>query len=63
MLGSNYCCGGDVPKLEPKRRFNFWILDTSIQKLRKMHKEHPEWFETPKPKSTKGKSEVDYSIK
>jgi len=28
-----------------------------------MHKEHPEWFETPKPKSDKGKNEVDYSIK
>jgi len=55
-------CGDDVPKLEPKGRLNLWILDTSIQKLRKMHKEHPEWFETPKSKSIKGKNEIDYSI-
>jgi hypothetical protein len=24
---------------------------------------HPEWFETPKPKSDKGKNKVDYSTK
>ncbi|OHA59917.1 MAG: hypothetical protein A2589_02670 [Candidatus Vogelbacteria bacterium RIFOXYD1_FULL_46_19] len=52
----------DVPKLELKRQFNLWILDTSIQKLRKMHKEHSEWFEVPKPKSDKGKNVVDYSV-
>lgn len=27
-----------------------------------IYKVHPEWFEVPKPKSTKGKNEVDYSI-
>ncbi len=27
-----------------------------------MHKEHPEWFETPKPNSDKGQNAVDYSI-
>lgn len=55
--------GGDVPKLEPKRRLNLWILDTSIQKLRAIYKAHPQWFEVPKPKSDKGKNVVDYSIK
>ena len=56
------CLGGDdVPKLEPKGRLNFWTLDKSIQKLRKMHKEHPEWFETPRPKSDKGKNAIEYS--
>lgn len=54
--------GDDLRKFEPKRRLNLWILDTSIQKLRKMHKEHPEWFETPKPKSDKGQNEVTYSL-
>ncbi|KKR85081.1 MAG: hypothetical protein UU31_C0001G0047, partial [Candidatus Uhrbacteria bacterium GW2011_GWA2_41_10] len=28
--------------------------------LRRIFKIHPEWFETPKPKSDKGKNEVDY---
>ena len=28
-----------------------------------MFKEHPEWFETPKPKSDKGQSALDYSVK
>lgn len=28
-----------------------------------MYKAHPEWFEVPQPKSTKGKNKVDYSIK
>ena len=58
-------CGGDVPKLEPKtayRRLTFWTLDLIIKNLRHMHKEHTEWFEVPKPKSDKGKSEVDYSV-
>ena len=59
--------GGDgVPKLEPKRqfkRFTIWTLDPIIQELRGMFKEHPEWFETPKPKSDKGQSALDYSVK
>jgi len=56
----------DVPKLEPKtafRRLTFWTLDPSIKKLRHIYKEHPEWFEVPKPKSDKGKNVVDYSMK
>jgi len=28
-----------------------------------MYKDHPEWFETPKPKSDKGKNMLDYSVK
>jgi len=28
-----------------------------------LDKVHPEWFETPKPKSVTGKNAVDYSIK
>jgi len=55
-------CGGGVPKFEPKIRLPFGKLDKSIQELRAMHKAHPEWFEVPKPKSTKGKNEVNYSI-
>ena len=54
--------GGDVPKLEPKRRLNFAILNKSIQELRVMYKAHPEWFEVPKPKSDRGKNVVEYSI-
>jgi len=37
-------------------------LDKSIQKLLAIYKVHPEWFEVPKPKSIKGKNEVDYSV-
>jgi len=48
--------------LEPKGRLTFWTLDPIIKNLRRMHKEHPEWFEVPKPKSDKGKNVVDYSI-
>lgn len=65
--------GGDVRKLEPtaaRRSFNegrqkwlkFEDIDKSMQELRAMFKVHPEWFEVPKPKSDKGKNEVDYSI-
>lgn len=57
--------GGDVLKLEPKRQFRritIWTLDPVINNLRHMYKEHPEWFEIPKPKSDKGKNEVNYSI-
>lgn len=57
--------GVDVPKLEPKtvyRRLTFWTLDPIIKNLRHMHKEHPEWFEVPKPKSGKGKNVIEYSI-
>ena len=62
----NIVGGVDVPKLEPKttfRRFTFWTLDPIIKNLRHIYKEHPEWFETPKQKSDKGKNVVDYSIK
>jgi hypothetical protein len=55
-------CGDDVRKLEPKKRLKFEDLDKSIQKLRAIYKVHPGWFEVPKPKSDKGKNEVDYSI-
>lgn len=37
-------------------------IDKSIQELRRIFKDHHEWFEVPKPKSDKGKNEVDYSI-
>ena len=55
--------GQDVPKLEPKRQFRLltiWTIDPMIKKLRGMRKDHPEWFEVPKPKSDKGKNVVDY---
>jgi len=45
----------------PIDRLTFWTLDPIIKNLRHMHKEHPQWFDVPKPKSDKGKSEVYYS--
>lgn len=60
------CCGDDVPKLEPKtayRWLTFWTLDPIIKNLRHIYKEHPEWFETPHPKSNRGKNVIEYSIK
>lgn len=54
--------GGDARNFEPKVRLKFENLDKSIQKLRAIYKVHPEWFEVPKPKSTRGRNEVDYSI-
>lgn len=62
----NLDCGDDVRKLKPKyqvKRLTILTLDPIIQELRAMFKVHPEWFETPKPKSDKGKNVVDYSIK
>jgi len=50
-------------KLESKKTLKLSDLDKSMQELRRIYKVHPEWFETPKPKSDKGKNEVDYSIK
>lgn len=44
-------------------RLMFENLDESIQKLKAIYKVHPEWFETPKPKSDKDKNVLDYSIK
>ena len=60
--------GDDARNFEPKARLKSCLrrqvedLDKSIQKLRAIYKVHPEWFETPKPKSNKGKNVVDYSI-
>ena len=51
--------GGDVRKFEPKTWLKFKDIDKSIQELRAIYKVHPEWFETPKPKSDKGKNAVD----
>lgn len=55
LLPTVKLCGDDVPKFEPKRRLNFAIIDKSIQELRAIFKVHPEWFETSRPKSYKGK--------
>lgn len=66
--------GGDVRKFEPtvairslgegrQKWFKFKDINESIRELRAIFKVHSEWFEVPKPKSTKGKNEVDYSIK
>ena len=54
--------GDDVRKFEPKTWLKFKDIDESIRELRAIFKQHPQWFEVPKPKSDKGKSEVDYSI-
>jgi len=57
------CLGGDDSRnFEPIGRLKFENLDKSIQRLRAIYKVHPEWFETPKPKSNKGQNAVDYSI-
>ena len=53
--------GHDLRNFEPKYGLTFSYLDKIIPKLRAMHKEHPEWFGVPKPKSDKGKNAVDYS--
>ncbi|MDP3697342.1 MAG: hypothetical protein Q8R55_04960, partial [Candidatus Taylorbacteria bacterium] len=55
-------CGDDARNFEPRNGFTFGYLDKIIPKLRAMHKEHPEWFEVPKPRSDKGRNAVDYSI-
>jgi hypothetical protein len=55
--------GDDVRKFEPKKWLKFQDIDKSIQELRAIFKVHPEWFEVSKPKSNKGKNEIDYSIK
>jgi hypothetical protein len=55
--------GDDTPKFEPKKWLKFKDIDKSIQELRRIFKVHPEWFETPKPKSDKGKNVIEYSIK
>ena len=57
------CYGDDVRKFEPKKLLKFKDIDKSIQELRAIYKVHPEWFETPKSKSDKGKNVIDYSIK
>ncbi|MEK7646780.1 MAG: hypothetical protein AAB378_00190 [Patescibacteria group bacterium] len=71
LLGTG---GDDVRNFEPtvacrslgerrQKRLNFAIIDKSMQQLRAYYKIRPEWFETPKPKSDKGKNAVDYSVK
>ena len=39
--------GGDFRLLEPKW-LTYAVIDKFIQKLRDMHRNHPEWFEVPK---------------
>ncbi|MBI2593755.1 hypothetical protein HYW44_03870 [Candidatus Daviesbacteria bacterium] len=60
LLFSKTTGGDDVRNFEPKKWLKFEDIDKSIQELRAIYKVHPEWFETPKPKSMTGKSEVDY---
>jgi len=55
--------GHDLRNFEPRKWLKFEDIDKSIQELRAIYKVHPEWFETPKPKSDKGQNAVDYSIK
>ena len=52
----------DVRKLEPKKWLKFADIDKSIQELRAIFKIRSEWFEAPKPKSSKGKNVVDYLV-
>lgn len=39
--------GGDCRNFEPIGRLSFSNLDKSIQKLRRIYREEPEWFEIP----------------
>jgi hypothetical protein len=39
-------CGGDVPKLEPKR-LNFRSVDKMVRDLRRIYKENPVLFDIP----------------
>jgi hypothetical protein len=55
-------CGDDARNFEPRTRLKFKDIDKSIQELRRIYEAHPEWFEVPKPKSVKGKNEMNYSI-
>jgi len=55
--------GHDLRNFEPRKWLKFSVIDKSINELRDIYKAHPEWFEVPKPKSDKGRNEVDYSIK
>ena len=55
-------CGDDCRNFEPKVWLKFEVVDKSIQELRAIYKVHPEWFETPKPKSEKGRNAVNYSV-
>ena len=55
--------GGDgARKFEPKTWPKFKDIDESIRELRAMFKQHPQWFEVPKPKSDKDQNAVDYPI-
>jgi len=42
----SYNCGGDVPKLEP-RRLNFRSVDKIVRDLRRIYKENPALFDIP----------------
>jgi len=53
----------DQTGFEPRKWLKFGDIDKSIKELRRIYKVHPEWFETPKPKSDKGQNAVDYSTK
>lgn len=39
-------CGGDVPKLEPKR-LDFKSVDKIVRDLRRIYKENPDFFDVP----------------
>jgi len=41
-------CGDDVPKFEPVKLFNIRNINPIIQKLRKIYRQNPEWFDIPK---------------
>ncbi len=49
--------GTDLPSFEPV----FAVISPKIEKLRAMYKTNPRRFEVPKPKSDRGKDEVEYS--
>ena len=54
--------GDDYRNFEPKVGLKFEVINESIQELRAIYKIHPEWFETPKPRSDKGQNAVEYSV-
>jgi len=54
--------GHDLRNFKPRKWLKFADIDKSVQELRVIFKQNPHWFEVPKPKSSKGKNVVDYSI-
>ena len=54
--------GDDARNFEPKVLLKLKDLDESIRELMAMFKQHPQWFEVPKPRSDERKNTINYSV-